>query len=45
MRDILLPQVGLELPQLLTARQKFVCFAATSRENIDYARSPLFQPH
>ena len=31
MRDIKLPQVGLELARLLTTRHKFVCFDITSR--------------
>ena len=30
MRDIKLPQVGLELARLLTTRHKFVCFGVTS---------------
>ena len=42
MRDIELPQVGLELARLLTTRYKFVCFDVTSRVDID-ARSSLSQ--
>ena len=43
MRDINLPQVGLELAHLLTTRHKFVCFDVTSHVDIDCARSSLCQ--
>ena len=43
MRDIKLPQVGLELAYLLTTRHKIVCFEVTSRVDIDCARSSLCQ--
>ena len=43
MRDIKLPQVGLELVRLQTTRHKFVCFDVTSRVDIDSARSSLCQ--
>ena len=43
MRDIKLPQMGLELARLLTTRHKFVCFDVTSRVGIDCARSFLCQ--
>ena len=43
MRDIKLPQVRRKLAQLLTTRQKFVCFDVTSPVEIDYARQSLCQ--
>ena len=43
MRDIKLPQVGLEAARLLTTNHKFVCFNITSRVDIDCARSFLCQ--
>ena len=43
MRDIKLPQVGLELARLLKTRHKFVCFNVTSRADIDCVRSSLCQ--
>ena len=43
MRDIKLPQAGLELAHLLTTRHKSVCFDVTSHVDIDCARSSLCQ--
>ena len=43
MRDIELPQVGLEFARLLTTRHKFVCFGVSSSVDIDCARSSLCQ--
>ena len=43
MRDIKLPQLGLKLAWPLTTRHKFVCFDATSRVDIDCAKSSLCQ--
>ena len=43
MRDIKLPQVGVELPRLLTTRHKLLCFDVTSRVDIDCDRSSLYQ--
>ena len=43
MREIKLPQVGLEVAWLLTNTHKFVCFGVTSHVDIDYTRSSLCQ--
>ena len=43
MRDIKLPQVGLELVRLLGTRHKFVSFHVTSHVDIDCARLSLCQ--
>ena len=43
MRDIKLPQVGLELARLLRTKHKFVCFDVTSRVDIECAGSSLCQ--
>ena len=43
MRAIKLGQVGLELPRLLTTRNKFVCVGVTSCVDIDCARLSLCQ--
>ena len=43
MRDMKLPQVGLELAHLLTTRHRFLCFNVTSHVDIDCARSSLCQ--
>ena len=43
MRAIKLGQAGLELPRLLTTRNKFVCVGVTSRVDIDCARLSLCQ--
>ena len=43
MRNIKLPQVGLELAQLLTTRHNVMCFDVTSRVDIACARSSLCQ--
>ena len=43
--NLKLPQVGLELPRLLTTRHKFVCFVVTSSVHIECARSSLCQAH
>ena len=41
MRDIKLPNVGLELARLLITRHKFVCFGVTSHVDINCAKSSL----
>ena len=43
MRDIKLPQVGVELVRLLATRHKFVCFDVPSHVDIDCARLSLCQ--